>query len=190
MNKKIALMLVLASVLMLGALPPLVLAGGDENESALTLNMDEFYFQLDDQEPGQAVVLEAGKGYKLTLVNAGKIEHEVMVGQGARFMENGARHGYLDNFFSTIGEFTLKPGNEVALDLEVPEAYAGQTFEIGCFIPGHYQAGMKLELRVVASSDHGKAAQTVNVKDTDNDGIPDSEDYCPTFAGKPITNGC
>jgi len=190
MNKKIALMLVLASVLMLEALP-LALAHGDEEEEAvLTLSMGEFYFQLDGQEPGQTVVLEAGKGYKLRLVNVGQIEHEVMVGQGARFMEGGTRHGYLHNFFSSIGEFTLKPGNEVTLDLEVPASYAGQTFEIGCFIPGHYQAGMKLELRVVAPSDHAEVGQATGVQDADNDGIPDDEDYCPTFAGKAITNGC
>lgn len=30
----------------------------------------------------------------------------------------------------------------------------------------------------------------INVSDTDGDGVPDEEDLCPTFPGRPETNGC
>jgi len=129
--------LTLIGALVLWALP--TVAHEDEvqaeHESVLTLTMGEFFFQLDGQAPGEAITLEAGQEYKLRLLNTGAIEHEVMIGQGERFMEGGMRHGHLDDFFGMLGEFTLEPNNEVVLEFEVPEAYAGQTFEIGCLSP-------------------------------------------------------
>ncbi|HEX6207234.1 MAG TPA: hypothetical protein VF058_02635 [Actinomycetota bacterium] len=41
----------------------------------------------------------------------------------------------------------VEPGASVTLRLSVPANAAG-TWEMGCFITGHYEAGMKAELRL------------------------------------------
>lgn len=123
-------------------------------EEALQLVLTEFQF-----EPGR-LVLEAGKTYRLELVNRGTVEHEFMVG---RELVGAPAHGYRYNFFEgmevqvqfeggaleTEGlvEIEVEPGATVRLVFSVPEGKRGQ-WEVGCFVPGHYELGMKGVLTV------------------------------------------
>lgn len=153
---------------------PQVFAVGGEGEAtpqatALTISLNEMNFTLDGQGPNDPITLKAGETYAITFVNKGTVEHEVMAGNGDLLKRaNGTPHGYTNNFFDGITEIQalisqskdkqvkvefdnldeveLDPGMSATITFTVPKSYAGQTFEIGCFIPGHYEAGMHAPL--------------------------------------------
>lgn len=136
-------------------------AQGDE-ATALRIEMGEYYFQLEGQERNEAIVLEAGVPYVLSFVNVGAMEHEVLIGRGL-LVEDDVPDGYETNllegvemdvtgggWYVEVGgviEFELEAGESITLEVTIPEARVG-TWEIGCFIPGHYQAGMKAPFEV------------------------------------------
>lgn len=134
----------------------------DGMATELRIEMGEFYFQLEGQERNEAIVLEAGVPYVLSFVNVGSMEHEVLIGQGL-LVEDDIPDGYEtnlfegvvldvtgDDWFVRVGgmiEFELEEGESVTLEVTVPDSRIG-VWEIGCFIPGHYQAGMKAPFEV------------------------------------------
>lgn len=181
-------------------------------DATFELIMGEFYFQVEGQPAGEPLVLTAGQRVRLEIRNEGQIFHEAMFG----ITLNGD-HGYVENFFEHVGvnlehemhmneaprtmgievegleEVELDSDLSVALEFTVPENYAGLAFEIGCFVPGHYAAGMRLPLVVKAAEmddDHGDHDHAEAIADADGDGVPDADDYCPTFPGTPLKNGC
>ena len=139
-----------------------VLAGSlalaqDAEPMQLRIEMGEFYFQVEGQEQNDAIVLQAGQPYELLFANVGTMEHEVLIGREL-LVEDGVPDGYETNLFDAVVidlyeddwmvrmtgmiEFELEEGESLAMLVTVPEDLVG-TWEIGCFIPGHYQAGMK-----------------------------------------------
>lgn len=103
--------------------------------------------------------LRAGERVTLQFLNRSPLEHEFMAGQGKQAMG-----GYETDFFKDV-EVTAKGGkverggHSGAFELEVaPHMGTAEltfvvpdrpgTYEIGCFIPGHYEAGMKGILKV------------------------------------------
>ena len=187
------------------------------------LIMDEFSFQVEGQAPGTPLTVQAGQRIKLIIRNEGLIFHEAMFGTTV----NGD-HGYVQNFFEDLSvkiehemdmhgtdrfmEFEVRGLEEIELDAEmsmvleftVPESYGGQTFEIGCFVTGHYETGMWLPMVVQEAAldlhgdeeaedghdDESDHDDDHEIQDRDGDGVPDNEDYCPTVAGEAIKNGC
>jgi len=113
--------------------------------------------------PPVTATLPAGGSVLVTLRNVGHIVHEWRVGQTV--LPGG---GYQDDLLARMdpkvvsGSGTLvkpaaggvggvkvevAPGAAVTLRLAVPAEATG-TWEMGCFVPGHYQAGMKASLRI------------------------------------------
>ncbi len=94
----------------------------------------------------------------LQLINKGKVEHEFMVGREVEKHE-GKPEGFEHDFFAGIEvtykveegkvkreehgfEVELEPGGKATLTFTVPQDRKGE-WEIGCFVTGHYEAGMK-----------------------------------------------
>jgi uncharacterized cupredoxin-like copper-binding protein len=130
---------------------------GSEVETDVSISLTEFAFGPDE------IVLLAGDQVTLTLANEGSVRHEFMVGRNP--MANSA--GYIDDFFEGI-EPTVTPSDAVAEDMHddhagfmvildpghtaevsfvVPDDRTGE-WEVGCFEPGHYDAGMHAVLTV------------------------------------------
>ena len=130
----------------------------------MTISMTEMSFTVDGQGANDTITFEAGKTYAITFVNDGTVEHEMKAGNGDLLKrDNGTPDGYTNNFFSgpavltqegqkiefsDLEEVELDPGQSVVVTITVPENFAGQTFEMGCFVPGHYEAGMKAPIEV------------------------------------------
>jgi len=150
---------IMAAVLAVGAIAlsgSLALAQ-DAEPMQVRIEMGEFYFQVEGQERNEAIVLQAGQPYELLFANVGTMEHEVLIGREL-LVEDGVPDGYETNLFDAVVidlyeddwmvrmtgmiEFELEEGESLAMLVTVPEDLVG-TWEIGCFIPGHYQAGMK-----------------------------------------------
>ncbi len=126
--------------------------------STVQVKMGEFYFKP------ETIQLKAGQQVKIELVNEGKVEHEFMIGREVK-MHEGKPETFEKDFFAGIevthteeeGKFMNEPGHGTEVELEeggkaaltfiVPADRKGE-WEIGCFVPGHYEAGMKGKLVV------------------------------------------
>lgn len=127
---------------------PAAPAGG-----AITVELGDFYFKPVRLE------LPAGQTVTLQLINKGKVEHEFMIGREVEYHE-GKPEGFEHDFFAEVKvtytvekgkveqeeehgfEVELEPGGKATLTFTVPADRKGE-WEIGCFVPSHYEAGMK-----------------------------------------------
>ena len=123
----------------------------------LTIELGEMFFRTEGGRENEPIRLHAGETYDMTFRNVGGIEHEVMIGRNLA-VENGRPHGYETNLLDAeevkylghgweveafgMKEIELAPGEEARLVFTLPPTKAGE-WEIGCFVPGHYEAGMK-----------------------------------------------
>jgi len=145
---------------------------GSPAAQRLMLLMDEFSVTVTGPPPPAGfppptAALPAGRSVLVTLRNVGRIMHhwsvgrtllsgggyehdllaimepEVLNGTGYRLVET--EEGGAEGPGGVIIE--VAPGAAVTLRLTVPADATG-TWEMGCFVPGHYQAGMKKALTV------------------------------------------
>lgn len=145
---------------------------GSPAAQRLVLLMDEFSFTVAGPPPPpgyppETAVLPAGRSVLVTLQNVGRIVHHWSVGR--TLLPGG---GYEDDLLAMMGPEALRgtgyrlvetedgaagrpggviievsPGGAVTLSLAVPADATG-TWEMACFVPGHYQAGMKKALSI------------------------------------------
>lgn len=121
-------------------------------EGAIRIVMGEMFFRPD------RVSVAEGQQVTIELVNEGVVEHEFMVGREVR-EEEGRPEGYVQDFFEGVDtefsgeaaelergehgtEVYAEAGGSGVLTFTVPNGSAGE-WEIGCFVPGHYEAGMR-----------------------------------------------
>ncbi len=145
---------------------------GSPAAQPLALLMNEFSFTVEGSPPPpgyppKTPTLPAGSSVLLTLRNVGRIGHQWRVGQtllpGGGYNDDllarmkpevvgGTGYRLVESGPGAAGGpggiwIEVAPGAAVTLRLAVPTDATG-TWEMGCFIPGHYQAGMKAALRV------------------------------------------
>jgi uncharacterized cupredoxin-like copper-binding protein len=156
MRRRAVLSVLAAAALLLGACT--TGAQDDTGTDRVEITMSEFAF---DPDP---VTVPAGREVTLALTNDGDVRHELMAGRDPMPDDDG---GYLQDLFAGVDP-TVSPASAVAMDDH--DAHAGfmvqvepgetveVTFtlpadrsggwEIGCFEPGHYEAGMHAQLTV------------------------------------------
>jgi uncharacterized cupredoxin-like copper-binding protein len=121
------------------------------------ITMTEFAF-----DPAE-VTVPAGEPLRLVLTNDGELPHEFMVGRGPMPGDGGYGQDLLDGLHPAVTPpdavgtdahdahagfmVLLDPGETAEVTVTVPADRAGE-WEIGCFQPGHYEAGMHGELTV------------------------------------------
>lgn len=148
---------------------PALAHGEDEEETGEVIEVDilmgEMFFQVEGQEKNAPIVLEAGHTYELVFKNVGTVLHEAKFGKDLKTDDQGNPTGYNENLFEDVevkikgdmagGEFEIEaegleeidisPGDVLKVVVTIPEEKKGE-WEIGCFVPGHYQAGMHAPL--------------------------------------------
>ena len=119
----------------------------------VTVTMTDFKFTP------KTITLQAGVPVELTLVNKGNVEHEFMVYVVPKAAPGDWDEHVMDNtYFQDMGEVEVVFRNQGAVAstrmfevelakgksavVEFTPARKG-TFEIGCHVEGHYEAGMK-----------------------------------------------
>jgi len=130
-------------------------AHGDEEAVALEVHLGEMFFQVHERNGEEVdaaknapIHIETGQELEIRFENVGSVEHEVHFGKNAVKDDEDQFAAYEKRLFG--GGFRglhLLPGQSAKLHMEVPEASVGE-WEIGCFIAGHYAAGMKAPLIV------------------------------------------
>lgn len=125
-------------------------------DNVLHVEVGEMYFQVSGQARNAPITLKAGESYALELHNVGHVLHELQIGRDPG-TEDGHPHDYQTLLFDgvettveagdvatiseTLAEIQLQPDAIATLDFTLPASKTG-TWEIGCFQPGHYEAGM------------------------------------------------
>ena len=135
--------------LLLVASAAVACAGGPGEPAAgrmIEITMNEFAFSP------RTITVRPGETVTLKFTNVGGLEHEFMAGRAA-VPSRGYAEDWLKRALPTLanhthpGEEHLGEGIRVSADwgnrvtLVVPEEKG--TYEFGCFIAGHYEAGMK-----------------------------------------------
>ena len=122
------LVLLLAFLAGCGATP------GDADPDEVTVTMSEFDFA------SSRTTFTAGTPYRFVLRNVGAAEHEwAVVPRGA--VDEG-------QVLTEVEEDDLPPGATVTAEFTFPKA--GE-YDFACFVPGHFEAGMKLPVTVTES---------------------------------------
>jgi uncharacterized cupredoxin-like copper-binding protein len=132
-------------------------------EAVVEIDMYEFYFANPQGERNPTLRFPAGKTVGIHIHNEGAIVHELMIG---RRVKHGDEHGYeealtelvpSDLFFyygqtkaevedAEFGELEVEPGiKDIWLRMTIPAELKGE-WELGCFVEGHYEQGMKAKL--------------------------------------------
>ncbi len=145
------------SGVLLSASPKLrALAHEGEGTMDLEIHMGEMYFQVHsingeevEMEKNAPITIHAGQRHLIRFENVGTVEHEVHFGRNPDL----EARVYKENLFGEHGEeaalgflgLHLLPGESATLHIWVPEDKKGE-WEIGCFMPGHYEAGQRAPL--------------------------------------------
>lgn len=133
------------------ALPSVARAHGDEDAETMEIAMGELYFRVEDGEANAPITLAAGERHMIRLHNEGASAHEIHFGRDANLEERI----YRENLLGTEGEHgehgflavVLQPGEATTVMFVIPETKRGE-WEIGCFMPGHYEGGQHAPLVV------------------------------------------
>ncbi|HEX5514237.1 MAG TPA: hypothetical protein VFY81_07560 [Gammaproteobacteria bacterium] len=144
--------------------------GHDDDATKVRIVMGEMYFQVDGGAKGTPLRLQTGKRYELVFQNSGQMKHEALLGRGV-IVRDGRPRDYQEHLLGStevdievetmvngqkrdieieaagIKELELEPGTELTLSFTLPAQAKGE-WELGCFIAGHYEAGMRLDLLV------------------------------------------
>lgn len=92
--------------------------------------------------------VQAGETIRFVVHNAGKVDHELVLGSDdeirahAEDMKKGTDHSHSHAGMAAIH---VAPGQTGELVVSFPKAV---TLQMACLIPGHYEAGMKGQLKV------------------------------------------
>lgn len=95
-----------------------------------------------------ALTVQAGETIDFRFTNNGQVAHDAFVGDNAAQMEHEtemAKMGDTRNHAQEEGAIVLQPGESDELSYTFSEA---GTYEVGCHQPGHYAAGMKMDVTV------------------------------------------
>lgn len=98
------------------------------------------------------VAFKAGEVVTLKLLNPTTVEHDFAAGRQAQVNENGYREDFFKDVKLEVADgkiltdrastgVRVEPGKTATVRFTVPERKG--TYEIGCFVPGHYVSGMK-----------------------------------------------
>lgn len=153
----------------------------DDEPVSYTILINDYTFNVEGQETGEGLTLQAGQMYRLVFRNDGIVKHEVLFGRDPSqidgFFNDYGEHMLASTETAVFGvmmeatfeveafglrELELTHGQELTVEFTLSEDLIGM-WEIGCFVPldaaapadhpgpSHYDIGMRLPLEVVAA---------------------------------------
>lgn len=143
MLKKAALVVgILTLVGVIGALTVVPTVAHQEKLINRTLNLTagDMFFQVEGQDQGAAITLKAGDLVRFVVTNKGQIMHDLHFGKDPD-LDNRL---YKTDMIPGFDMIEVEAGHTFMLTLKVPDT-PGE-WELGCFQPGHYEAGQKAKI--------------------------------------------
>lgn len=143
MKKKLSILGLLALILLLAA------CGGSSSTSSTpavtTVQVKETEFTIDSS----VTSFSPGTTYRFVVTNTGKTAHEFMIMPKSMGSMSGTPMSDMDHMaLSSISN--LNPGETKTLDYTFSAQAQDSHPEFACYLPGHYEAGMKLGVTVKA----------------------------------------
>jgi len=121
-------------------------AGGEAHGEGIPVQVTETDFHI----TSSITSFVAGKSYHFIVTNRGKSMHEFMLMPRSEGSMNGMAMGDMDK--EALASIPMiDPGETRTLDYTFPLSAAGTHPELACYLPGHYEAGMKLAVAVRAA---------------------------------------
>jgi len=108
-------------------------------DAEVEISMGEMFFQAAGQEKGEAIRVPANQVVRLKFKNDGVVLHDVHFGRDADL----AGRLYNENLSAPFDMLEFPAGSEAWLTFTFSDDQKGE-WELGCFQPGHYEAGMKV----------------------------------------------
>ncbi len=135
----------------------------------LRLLSGEFFFMVDGGQENAPIILKAGERVQIYFENIGFENHMIHFGRGLVY-ELDQPDAYEEDFLMDVGvqvkggdvgmgfdidvvgltHLALRPEARIVLEFTVPKGKAGE-WELGCFVPKHYEAGMHSVLNVIVT---------------------------------------
>ncbi len=116
-------------------------------EEELEIEMGSMYFQVkkpQEQPPNAPITLQVGKVYSLEFKNVDEtIPHNALFGRDPDL----EKRLYKTPLFEDLIGIELHGGEEGELFIRVPDKPGD--WEMGCFVSGHYEAGMRATITIV-----------------------------------------
>ena len=131
---------------------PMVHAQKDPSKPDLVVFVGDFYFEVGDPDgknrkgKNTGFSIPAGQEHLIHFINEGKVLHEIHMGR----KPNIGKRQYDENLFGggVLG-LHLDGGQAGYLHLNLPASQKSD-WEVGCFVPGHYdEAKMHAPVKVV-----------------------------------------
>ncbi|GHO81323.1 hypothetical protein KSD_90940 [Ktedonobacter sp. SOSP1-85] len=85
--------------------------------------------------------------YQFSVTNTGKTDHEFMILPSSQGNMSGMSMDDMDKM-ALASIDTIHPGETKTLEYTFPSSTAGTQPEFACYLPGHYEAGMKQDVHV------------------------------------------
>ena len=95
------------------------------------------------------LVVPAGTVVRLEFSNAGRVEHEAVIGDAARQAAHDRQMAGMPHHDDDVAAVEVAPGRAASLTYRF--ASPGRVL-IGCHEPGHYEAGMVASVEVTSTS--------------------------------------
>lgn len=134
------------AVLLLGAalvlLPSAAAQYAVTPERTVTLIAGDIYFEIEGQDRGAPLHVQAGEIVTFVIRNVGGMPHNVQFG---RDLDPQSRR-YTEELYPGFAGVDVDAGGSARVTLQMP--VESGNWEVGCLVLGHYEAGQRLELVV------------------------------------------
>jgi len=139
-NERIGLGILVVAILLL-----LAACGGSPNASSQQVQITETDFHI----ASNVTSFTPGIHYQFVITNKGKVAHEFMLMPKPEGDMSMMSMSDMDKQALAKME-NIAPGTSVTLNYTFPSSTAGSHPQFACYYPGHYMAGMKLDVTVSA----------------------------------------
>ncbi len=123
---------------------------GESTASSNTTVSDTTPVQINESDytiVSSVTTFTPGTSYHFEIKNNGKTAHEFMIMPKSEGNMSGMAMGAMDTMSLAKVE-DIAPGQISTLDYTFPSSASGSHPEFACYDPGHYEAGMKQDVRV------------------------------------------
>jgi uncharacterized cupredoxin-like copper-binding protein len=132
------------------ALLLLAACGGREDSTSSTSAVQVQVKEADFTISSSVTSFTPGTSYHFVVTNNGATTHEFMIMPKAEGNMSGMPMGKMDKM-ALASIDTINPGETKTLDYTFPSSAANSHPQFVCYLPGHYEAGMKQDVTVKAS---------------------------------------
>jgi uncharacterized cupredoxin-like copper-binding protein len=119
--------------------------GSTSSSGAQQVQITENEFKIDSP----VTTFSSGATYHFVVTNTGKTAHEFMIMPKSEGSMSGMPMQNMDKM-ALVAIDNISPGETKTIDYTFPSSTANSHPQFACYLPGHYEAGMKLDVNVKA----------------------------------------